>query len=83
MYPITVQREQEEIFRKAARLINEKLSRYEQAFPNQGYEKYTSIAMLDFAVGALLLEKQKDQTLYAETTQRLGQEIEQLLGDDA
>lgn len=83
MYPITVQREQEEIFRKAARLINEKLSRYEQAFPNQGYEKYTSIAMLDFAVGALLLEKQKDQTLYAETTQRLGQEIEQLLGDNA
>ena len=37
LYPITVLREQEEMFRKAAKLINEKLSRYEQTYPNQGY----------------------------------------------
>ena len=52
-YPITVLRDQEEVFRKAARLINEKLGRYEQAYPNQGSEKYTSVALLDFAVRAL------------------------------
>ncbi len=78
MYPITVKREQEEIFRKAARLINEKLSRYEQAYPSQGYEKYTSVALLDFAVRALQLENEKDQSPYADTVSRLSDEIGEL-----
>ena len=30
MYPVTVRRDQEEIFRKAAKLINSKLSKYQQ-----------------------------------------------------
>ncbi|EJX00877.1 Cell division protein ZapA-like protein, partial [gut metagenome] len=46
MYPISVKREQEEIFRKAAKDINEKLQRYQSTYPNQGYEKYMSIALL-------------------------------------
>ena len=81
-YPITVLREQEEIFRKAARLINEKLGRYEQAYPNQGTEQYTSVALLDFAVRALQLENQKDQSPYADMVQRLSTELEQLFDAD-
>ena len=38
-YPITVRRDQEEIYRRAAREINEKLGRYEQAYPNLGAEQ--------------------------------------------
>ena len=34
VYPITVRRDQEEVYRKAARQINEKLGRYEQSYPN-------------------------------------------------
>lgn len=81
-YPITVLRDQEEVFRKAARLINEKLGRYEQAYPNQGSEKYTSVALLDFAVRALQLEAQKDMSPYAETVNRLSKEMEQLFDNE-
>ena len=35
-YPITVKRDQEEVFRRAAELINNKLQRYQTAYPNQG-----------------------------------------------
>ena len=78
IYPITVKREQEEIYRKAARMINEKLGRYEQSYPNLGYERYTSVALLDFAVQVLQLQMQKDQSLYEEIVERLTTEIEEL-----
>ena len=79
IYPITVKREQEEIYRKASRMINEKLGRYEQSYPNVGYERYTSVALLDFAVQVLQLQAQKDDTLYADTVQRLTAELDELL----
>ena len=78
IFPNTVKREQEENYRKAARMINEKLGRYEQSYPNLGYERYTSVALLDFAVQVLQLQMQKDQTLYEETVGRLTTEIEEL-----
>lgn len=79
LYPITVKREQEGMYRKAAQLINEKLSRYEQSYPNLGYERYTSVALLDFAVQMLQLQEQKDESLYTETVGRLSAEIDALL----
>ena len=56
VFPITIKREQEEIYRKASQMINEKLGRYEQSYPNLGYERYTSVALLDFVVGRLTEE---------------------------
>ncbi len=79
VYPITVKREQEEIYRKASRLINEKLGRYEQSYPNLGYERYTSVALLDFAVQVIQLQQQKDQSPYEDVLRRLTTEIEQTL----
>lgn len=79
MYPITVKREQEEIYRKASRLINDKLARYEQSYPNLGYERYTWVALLDFAVQVISLQHEKDLSPYEETTNRLTEEIDKLL----
>ncbi len=81
VYPITVKREQEEIYRKASRLINEKLGRYEQSYPNLGYERYTSVALLDFAVQVIQLQQQKDQSPYEDVLRRLTTEIEQTLAN--
>lgn len=79
IYPITVKREQEETYRKAAKLINERLARYEQSYPGLSYERYTSVAMLDFATQVIQLQNRQDQSPYAETLQRLAQEVRQLL----
>ncbi len=79
MYPITVRRDQEEVYRKASRMINEKLGRYEQSYPNLDRERYAAVAMLDFAVRVIQLQSQKDDTLYAETVERLSVELSRLL----
>jgi hypothetical protein len=81
VYPITVRRNQEEVYRKAARLINEKLGRYEQSYPNLSYERYTSVALLDFAVQVIQTQKQKDQSPYEDVVKRLTEEIAQLLAN--
>ena len=81
VYPITVRRDQEEVYRKAARLINEKLGRYEQSYPNLSYERYTSVALLDFAVQVIQTQKQKYQSPYEDVVKRLTEEIAQLLAN--
>lgn len=78
-YPITVKRDQEEVFRRAAELINNKLQRYQTAYPNQGNEKLTAIALLDFAVMALKMEKDNETQPYADTIAQLTKEIEDAL----
>lgn len=82
VYPITVKRDQEEIYRRAARMINDKLGRYEQSYPHLGYERYTSVALLDFAVQVIQLQNQKDESPYETTVNRLSEEISQLLSDN-
>lgn len=79
MYPISVKREQEEIFRKAAKDINEKLQRYQSTYPKQGYEKYMSIALLDFAVKVLQIENNNETEPYNRSLQQLTAEIEEAL----
>ena len=80
LYPISVKREQEELFRKAAKDINEKLQRYQTTYPNQGYEKYMSIALLDFAVKVQQLESSNETAPYNQALGQLTLEIEQALG---
>ena len=77
VYPITVKRDQEEIYRRAARMINDKLGRYEQSYPHLGYERYTSVA-----VQVIQLQNQKDESPYETTVNRLSEEINQLLSDN-
>lgn len=79
MHSIAVLREQEEIYRKASKMINEKLGRYEQSYPNLGYERYMSVALLDFAVQVLQYQSLKDDTPYQEVIDRLTREVGDLL----
>ena len=79
VYPITIKREQEEIYRRAARMINDKLGRYEQSYPHLGYERYTAVALLDFAVQVIQLQNQKDESPYEKVVDRLNEELGQLL----
>lgn len=79
LYPISVRRDQEEVFRRAAKDINEKLQKYQTTYPNQGYEKYMSIALLDFAVRTLQIEKDNSTSLYSDIITALTKEIEQVI----
>ena len=76
---VTVKRDQEEVFRKAALLINERLNKYKTAYPNQVDAKYMSIALLDFAVKSLQLEQNIDTEPYSKSIDLLTKEIEDVL----
>lgn len=78
-YPLTIKPEQEATYRAAAKQINDKLQRYERSYPNLGNDRYTWVALLDFAVQVINLEREKDHTPYEDTVSRLSAEIDSLL----
>lgn len=79
LHSITVRRDQEEAYRKAARMINEKLGRYEQSYPNLGYDRYMSVALLDFAVQVIHFQEERDEAPYEDRLKRLGEDIDKSL----
>ena len=79
VYTITVNSDKEEIYRKDSRMFSEERGHYEQSYPHLSYERYTAVALLDFAVQVIQLQTQKDQSLYEETVNRLSGELNNLL----
>ena len=63
-YAITVNRENEEVYRKAAKLIQQKLDRYSSSFYAEDKQDYYAMVMLDLAV-ALVSEGNLDEKLQA------------------
>lgn len=63
-YAITVNRDNEETYRKAAKLIQQKLDRYSSSFYAEDKQDYYAMVMLDLAV-ALVSEGNLDERLQA------------------
>lgn len=78
-HTFTVRRESEEIYRKAAKLINHTMGKFEQAFPKQGHEKYMVMTMLELAVTVLQLRDSNDTQPYSRSIEQLIRELEEVL----
>ncbi|MBR1594880.1 MAG: cell division protein ZapA [Alloprevotella sp.] len=79
-YALKVLPEEEEIFRGAAKLINNKLARYQERFPMQGTEKYYAFVMLDLATDLLRQAERNDTQPYVDSIRQLTAEMEEALG---
>ena len=62
IFPITIKRKDEEIYREASKLINDKLQKYISTFPDQEKEDYVTMVALDIAI-SLIKEKNLDDQL--------------------
>ena len=62
IFPITIKRKDEEIYRGASKLINDKLQKYISTFPDQEKEDYVTMVALDIAI-SLIKEKNFDDQL--------------------
>ncbi len=62
MYPVTVNRDNEAVYRRAAKLIQQKLDRYTSSFYAEDKQDYHAMVMLDLAV-ALVAEFDVDDSL--------------------
>ena len=62
IFPITIKRKDEEIYREASKLINDKLQKYISRFTDQEKEDYVTMVALDIAI-SLIKEKNFDDQL--------------------
>lgn len=60
MYPLKVDINEEEIVRKAAKLINEKIVRYRQQYKNKDLQDFMAMSALEFAIKFLESDANKD-----------------------
>ena len=82
IHQLTVPTEKEEVFRRAAELINDRLNKYQQGFQNQSTERYNAVVMLDIAVRYLQQQNDLDTLPFMQSIEQLTGEIEEGLGED-
>lgn len=76
LFPITIKRREEEVYRAAEKLINERLNFYAGKYQHQGDETYMAMAILDIAVALKKDEQKKDTAPLMDKVNTLLQEIE-------
>lgn len=76
LFPITIKRREEEVYRAAEKLINERLNFYAGKYQHQGDETYMAMAILDIAVALKKDEQNKNTAPLMEKVKALLQDIE-------
>lgn len=82
IFPITVKRTEEEIYRAAERLINERFNHYATRYPDQGNETYLCMASLDIAVSLKRNEFRNDTQPFVESMERMLNSLNETLTSD-
>lgn len=81
-YPITIEREEEEIVRKAAKQVNIKLNAYRTHYPTLGARELISMVAYEFSYEALKLEQRNDTAPYMEKVEKLTEILDDHLKDE-
>jgi len=79
-YPFTIDKEEdEERIRKAGRLINERLSQYQQRYSNRDVQDFLAYAALQFAFKTIELETKASSTEQADKLKKLDDQLDKFL----
>lgn len=78
-YPLVIERKDEEKFRKAAKLINEKVAQYKQRYRDKDLQDFLSMAALQFVLKEIELEEKGDETPLISAVKDLNDELEEFL----
>jgi cell division protein ZapA len=70
-YPITIQRDEEEMMRKAARQVNERLNLYREKYSTQPKDKLLAMVAYQFAQEKLMLEQRNDTQPFTDKIREL------------
>ena len=79
-YPLTIPRNDERLYREAARRINDKLNRYREHFPQLSEEKYYVMAAVYIAMVNIMLEDFNDTAPYKDKIRQMDKELDSILG---
>lgn len=76
---MVIERKDEERFRKAARLINEKVAQYKQRYKDRDIQDFLSMAALQFVLKELVLEENNDETPLVSVLKEMNEELDEFL----
>lgn len=71
MYPLRIDRNEEENIRRAAKIINDKVVQYKQRYPSKDIQDCLSMATLQFVIQKFDSEKQTEYAPVIEEFERL------------
>ena len=81
-YPLVIERKDEERYRKAARLINEKVAQYKQKYRDKDVQDFLAMTSLQFVLKELdLNEKLENQPMLSDL-RSLTDELEDLVQNE-
>jgi len=81
-YPIRVDRNDEERYRKAARMINEKVLQYKQRYSDKDVQDFLAMAALQYVIKALEIENDNDMAPLTEALEALDKKLESILTEE-
>jgi len=74
-YPLKVERENEEKFRKAAKIINDIVLQYRQKYVNSDSQDFIAMAAFQFVVKNIDLEEKVNQSPLFDEVKKLDEEL--------
>ena len=81
-YPLTIPREDEVLYREAARQVDNKLNNYRRLFPEQGLSTHWAMVALELAFQNTQLKDKNDTEPFMEVLKRLEESIDDSIQSD-
>lgn len=78
-YPLIIKREEEHLYRDAAKQIDYKLNKYRNKFPNFNTEKYWVMTALELAFENMSMKDRNDTQPYQEKLKQLEEDIDECI----
>ena len=79
LYPLRIDRKEEESIRKAAKIINDKVVQYKQRYPSKDIQDCLSMATLQFVIQKFDSEKQIENSPVVEELEHLNDFLAEFL----
>ena len=78
-YPLKIDRNQEEVIRKAAKMINEKVLQYKQRYKDKDTQDFLAMASLQYVIKVIESENKADVSPIYEEIRMMEQELSEFL----
>ncbi|PKQ64304.1 cell division protein ZapA [Labilibaculum filiforme] len=78
-YPLKIDRAQEEVIRKAAKMINEKVMQYKQRYKDKDTQDFLAMASLQYVIKVIEAESKTDVSPVFEEVKAMEQELREFL----
>ncbi|MDE5677338.1 cell division protein ZapA [Phocaeicola sp.] len=80
-YPLNIRREDEQLYRDAAKQINNKLNKYRSEWPNLSPARHWAMVSLELAFENISIKDRNDTVPYLEKLQELTEELEKQISN--